>query len=198
MHQNVCSNLTKLIREDRLHEIKPLKHWPVSFIFKDNWDRLAIGDKLWYIDMDNFYPTIAVKLGYLNESVMNKFRFDQFKRSRNIALSKLTSVVKTNYYINGVFSHTISTDVSLVEYGYRNVIQYGRNFLNYICEKYRWDIIGRDIDNILFPASSKTIIIGKYMNVHGFEYKRYMAYKVSDTQIHIPFDNRTKIYSQYL
>jgi hypothetical protein len=198
MHQNVCQNITKLIRDDKLHEIKPYKQWPVSFVFKDNWERLAVGDPLWYIDMDNFYPTIAVKLGYLDESVMNKFIFDEYKKSRNIALSKLVSVVKTRYYIDGKLSHTITSNTSLIDYGYHNVIYYGRNFLNYICDKYRWAVIGRDIDNILFPATSKTIIIGKYMNAHGFEYKRYLAYKISDTQIQIKYDGRIKSYSQYL
>jgi hypothetical protein len=198
MHQNVCQNITKLIRDDKLHEIKPYKQWPVSFVFKDNWERLAVGDPLWYIDMDNFYPTIAVKMGYLDESVMNKFIYDEYKKSRNIALSKLVSVVKTRYYINGKFSHIITSDTSLIDYGYHNVIYYGRNFLNYICDKYRWAVVGRDIDNILFPADLKTIIIGKYMNAHGFEYKRYLAYKISDTQIRIKYDGRIKSYSQYL
>ncbi|MDD4972003.1 MAG: hypothetical protein PHT07_21460 [Paludibacter sp.] len=195
MNADVYRHIYPLIRDGRLNKIKPSKDWPIQFIFKDNWDRIAIGDPLWYIDLDNYYPCIAVKLGYLTETVMNKFIFDEFKRSRNIALSKLMSVVKVDYYIDGKLSHTIKTDRSLVEYAYQNVIEYGRNFINHICDKYRWTIIGRDIDNIIFPVESKTIIIGKYINIHGFDYKRYLSYKISDNQIRIAFDGRIKSYN---
>jgi hypothetical protein len=195
INKNLYEHLLPLIRDGRLNKIKKLYDLPVSFVFKDNWNSLKTGDRLWYYDFDNFYPSIAIRLGYVSREIIYKYfdyDKDKFKRSRNIALSKIRSVIKVDYYIDGKYSHTISTDTSTVDNAYLNIIMFGRNFINKICDKYRWVVIGRDIDNILYPYDRDPLIINKYMAIHGFELKKYLCTKISDMEYQIEFDKRIK------
>lgn len=201
IHKDFMAHLLPLVREGRLEPIKPTHpNWPSSFVFRERWNEIDIGEYLWYLDFDNFYPSIAVRLGYVSKEIIDKYTYHikyedeaQFKRAKNIALSRIRSTTKVDYIVDGKFSHTITSDSSYLENSYLNIIQFGRNLINHVCEKYRYRIIGRDIDNIILPEyGHPTYMPSRYLGAHGFITKRYLCKKISHNQFKVLFDRRIK------
>jgi hypothetical protein len=203
INKDFWTHIISLCRDGRLEPINPLFKWPQSFVFKENWDELKIGDLLWFYDFNNFYPSIAVRLGYVSKEVIDKYtnyidETTNLKRSRNIALSRIRSIIKVDYFIDGKYSHSIESDSSYVENAYTNIIMWGRNLINQTCFKYSYRVIGRDIDNILLPYNKSTFIPGRYLTEQGMDYKKYLCRKISNNQFKIIYDNRIKTVRNYI
>lgn len=199
VHKDFMAHLLPLVREGRLEPIKPTHPtWPSSFVFRERWNEIDIGEYLWYLDFNNFYPSIAVRLGYVSKEIIDKYTYHvkdegQYKRAKNIALSRIRSTTKVDYIVDGKLSHTITSDSSYLENSYLNIIQFGRNLINHVCEKYRYRIIGRDIDNIILPEyGHPTYMPARYLKAHGFITKRYLCKKISHNQFKVLFDRRIK------
>jgi hypothetical protein len=203
INKDFWNHLIELCKAGRLEPIKPLFKWPQSFVFRENWNALPVGDLLWFYDFNNFYPSIAVRLGYLTKETVDKYTYNvedtvNLKRGRNIALSRIRSVIKVEYYIDGKLSHTISSDNSYVENAYANIIMFGRNIINKVCFKYSHRVIGRDVDNLILPFEKSTYIPGRYLTEQGLDYKKYLCQKVSPNQFMILWDKRVKTVRNFL
>jgi hypothetical protein len=197
INKDFYEHLTILLRNNQLHEIKRIYNRPKAYIYKDNWGKLKIGDHFWYYDFENFYPSIAVRLGYVSKEIIDKYTpwDDIYKRCRNMAFSKIVSRVKVDYVIRGKFSHSIETDISTLEYAYQNIRVFGQNFIDHLCDKFRWFIIGRDIDNFLYPMDQSPKIIASYILAHGLDVKKFYSTKISEYQYRIEWDHKIKTIS---
>lgn len=203
INKDLWNHLVILAKEGRLEPIKPLFNWPQSFVYRQNWEALNVGDHLWFYDFNNFYPSIAVRLGYVSKETIAKYTYNvedtvNLKRGRNIALSRIRSVIKVDYYIDGKLSHTIASDNSYIENAYSNIIMFGRNIINKVCYKYSHRVIGRDVDNLLLPFEKSTYIPGRYLTEQGLDYKKYLCRKISHNQFMILWDKRVKTIRKFV
>jgi len=177
---NVRRHVNDYVRRHKFNikEVE-LKH-KSTMTYKARFKDLPDGQKFYYVDIKHCYWRIAYLIGVIPKGLYNKYR-DDYKLTRNIALSTLVSQPQREYYIDGELINTITCENDIYKKIYKNIRYTAYNNMGSIFEAVNDHSLGYHIDGIyvLEPGLAE---VRRLLKNRNYPYRTINCEKLNDKE----------------
>jgi hypothetical protein len=146
----------------------------------DRYTSLPLGMTFYYIDVKHCYWRIAYLLGIINEKTYKYYAdYKKYKLARNIALSSLATSKEREYFVNGEYVFTLTSDTGPYRSLYTNIRYKAYNTMGSIYEMVREHSLGYQVDGIwVLPYGAEEV--KRQLKIKKFYYRSITCQKIDN------------------